>query len=336
MPILINLALTAANCPSSHDDSHLAMDTDLPHLEADFCKDFSCCGLVLDDLHDLLQHYEDHHVKLDDLAILSSTLVNPHASSARPNRPDLEAMKRKALLDMQRHLGQSNPLDEDEIAFDVYPGGDPFSRKRSWRPSMSSPSMATRDFFTPSQSPMSTPNSSSPGTPVMGVSHDFNAEIDNPLLFGPPSVSADWISSDGQSFRPMPQLKKARQSACFTSTTVGPQVIEHPASNLVVVDKPYKCQIPGCDKAYKNQNGLKYHKMHGNCASNPAALTGDGSHPTDLMPQYENKPYKCNLCNKRYKNLNGLKYHTAHSHQNVTTDSIQSQLAQQSQAQKIW
>jgi transcription factor SFP1 len=246
-------------------------------------------------------------------------------------------MKRKALLDMQRHLGQTTAIDEDDIAFEVYPSGEPFSpfsRKRSWRPSMSTPSMATRDFFTPSQSPMSTPNSSSPSTPIMGVSHDFNGEVDNPLLFGPPSSSADWLSADGQSFLPMPQLKKARQSVGYSSVaTVGPQVIEHPASNLVVVDKPYKCQIPGCDKAYKNQNGLKYHKMHGNCASNPIA-SGEGL-PLSDMPMYENKPYKCNLCNKRYKNLNGLKYHTAHSHQNVTTESIQNQFAQ-SQCQKIW
>jgi hypothetical protein len=32
-------------------------------LEADYCRDFSCCGLVLNDLHDLLQHYEESHVQ---------------------------------------------------------------------------------------------------------------------------------------------------------------------------------------------------------------------------------------------------------------------------------
>jgi hypothetical protein len=35
-------------------------------LEASFCRDFACCGLVLDDLHDLLQHYEECHVRLED------------------------------------------------------------------------------------------------------------------------------------------------------------------------------------------------------------------------------------------------------------------------------
>lgn len=35
-------------------------------LEASFCRDFACCGLVLQDLHDLLQHYEECHVRLED------------------------------------------------------------------------------------------------------------------------------------------------------------------------------------------------------------------------------------------------------------------------------
>ena len=38
----------------------------------------------------------------------------------------------------------------------------------------------------------------------------------------------------------------------------------HPAAqgvqNLPQEDKPFKCPVIGCEKAYKNQNGLKYHK----------------------------------------------------------------------------
>jgi hypothetical protein len=71
-------------------------------------------------------------------------------------------------------------------------------------------------------------------------------------------------------------------------------------------DKPYKCPIEGCDKAYKNPNGLKYHQMHGHSEE-------------DTLSDAERdaqKPYMCTIgyCNKRYKNLNGLKYHIEHSH----------------------
>jgi transcription factor SFP1 len=31
-------------------------------------------------------------------------------------------------------------------------------------------------------------------------------------------------------------------------------------------EKPFKCTVPGCEKAYKQPNGLKYHKAHGHCS----------------------------------------------------------------------
>lgn len=72
------------------------------------------------------------------------------------------------------------------------------------------------------------------------------------------------------------------------------------------MDKPYKCTVKGCDKAYKNPNGLKYHQMHGH--SEEDALSD--------AERDAQKPYMCTIgyCNKRYKNLNGLKYHIEHSH----------------------
>ena len=43
--------------PSYHSSSYL------PKLEANFMKDFSCCGMILPTLHDLLQHYEEAHAQ---------------------------------------------------------------------------------------------------------------------------------------------------------------------------------------------------------------------------------------------------------------------------------
>ncbi|OAL68208.1 hypothetical protein A7C99_0608 [Trichophyton rubrum] len=86
--------------------------------------------------------------------------------------------------------------------------------------------------------------------------------------------------------------------------------------------KPFRCPVIGCEKAYKNQNGLKYHKSHGH---NNQQLhdNADGTfsivdpetcapYPGTLGMEKE-KPYRCEVCGKRYKNLNGLKYHRAHS-----------------------
>ena len=106
------------------------------------------------------------------------------------------------------------------------------------------------------------------------------------------------------------------------------------------VPKPFQCPVIGCEKAYKNQNGLKYHKS----VSIPCSLytTSTSANPNqhghntqtlkdnnngtfsivdpDTLDPYpgtlgmeKHKPYRCDTCGKRYKNLNGLKYHKSHS-----------------------
>lgn len=81
--------------------------------------------------------------------------------------------------------------------------------------------------------------------------------------------------------------------------------------------KPFRCPVIGCEKAYKNQNGLKYHKAHGH-ATQQLHENGDGTfsivNPETSAPypgtmgMEKEKPFKCDYCGKRYKNLNGLKY----------------------------
>lgn len=60
-------------------------------------------------------------------------------------------------------------------------------------------------------------------------------------------------------------------------------------------EKPFKCSVPGCDKSYKQQNGLKYHRLHGHCSAGPDK---EGSESKG-----EGKPYVCHVasCGKRYK-----------------------------------
>ena len=102
--------------------------------------------------------------------------------------------------------------------------------------------------------------------------------------------------------------------------------IDDPARRLYVMDheehKPFKCPVVGCEKTYKNQNGLKYHKLHGhqnqklheNADGTFSILDPDSNEPfPDGMGNEKDKPYRCEVCGKRYKNLNGLKYHRGHS-----------------------
>ncbi|KAF1946790.1 hypothetical protein EJ02DRAFT_462107 [Clathrospora elynae] len=86
--------------------------------------------------------------------------------------------------------------------------------------------------------------------------------------------------------------------------------------------KPFRCPVIGCEKAYKNQNGLKYHKQHGH-QNQQLKENDDGTYsivdPLTSIPypgtvgMEKEKPYRCEVCGKRYKNLNGLKYHRSHA-----------------------
>lgn len=127
------------------------------------------------------------------------------------------------------------------------------------------------------------------------------------------------------------RIRQSQLAAGVPDTTAGMMPNDEP--------KPFRCPVIGCEKAYKNQNGLKYHKSvsQDRLRTFPLALTipqhghnsqrlqdnSDGTfsivnpetsapYPGTLGMEKE-KPYKCDHCGKRYKNLNGLKYHKSHS-----------------------
>lgn len=53
---------------------------DIRDLEHHFCRDFTCCGQTLGDLHDLLEHYEECHVRFEeDDRMTVDTAEDPHA-----------------------------------------------------------------------------------------------------------------------------------------------------------------------------------------------------------------------------------------------------------------
>ncbi|EEH15854.1 hypothetical protein PABG_05941 [Paracoccidioides brasiliensis Pb03] len=110
------------------------------------------------------------------------------------------------------------------------------------------------------------------------------------------------------------RIREQQMRAGVPDTTLGMMPNEEP--------KPFRCPVIGCEKAYKNQNGLKYHKAHGHnnqqlhdnadgtfSIVNPETCT---PYPGTLGMEKE-KPFRCEVCGKRYKNLNGLKYHRSHS-----------------------
>jgi uncharacterized Zn-finger protein len=181
-------------------------------------------------MHELLQHFEDHHVIMES-----------------EEEEDLQ-FQFETSMDSERQVCPTDVYQNDYSAFDN------FNIKRSTRNSPPNVWKQTQDSPPQQTFPL-----------VMDGPTQY---VKNGMEVDTPASSDDVIMED--------------------SDLIDPQD-----------DRPYKCKITGCNKAYKNPGGLKYHMQHGHCED-----TGD--------PELNNvmhKPYQCTVqdCQKRYKNLNGLK-----------------------------
>lgn len=117
--------------PSFHSSSYL------PKLEANFMRDFTCCGKILPDLHDLLQHYEEAHTqsspntarnngfsaftqmsgpKMSSSRATPTTPLQPsqlgqQSHSAIGGMPMMGAQQNQGLGDVQLNTGMNDEMD---------------------------------------------------------------------------------------------------------------------------------------------------------------------------------------------------------------------------------
>lgn len=85
--------------------------------------------------------------------------------------------------------------------------------------------------------------------------------------------------------------------------------------SLFATHRPYRCPQPGCQKAYKQSNGLKYHLLKGQCNFEVRDAMEYGGLTLEEAEELA-KPYLCAAgqgCKKRYRQMNGLKYHYMNS-----------------------
>jgi len=309
----------------------------LPHVEQDILRDFSCCGIELSDLHALIRHYEDKHaagIEDDDMVMDLDGYegdITPTFQGAR-EKPDIAELKRRARFNVMQNLARTNSVFDFDLEVKANPKrAAPFpSPALSGRESLFDYSS---QWSSSQSSPIETPDQSFPSTPVTLPLHDLDVH-----------AAKEWSAQDwaqlpiNQGSQPQAIRNKRPHISIDTPGVVSPE-------NTIVVDKPYKCKNLGCDKAYKNMNGLKYHRMHGVCNKNnlshtdlgrdsPAPQTPPASgvstpsasvpgspalplHAGFNNPVVEEKKYSCEKCSKRYKNLNGLKYHKKATHKSM-------------------
>lgn len=287
--------------PSSHTMPALFQHRDSfvhqRELESAFCSDLICCGIRVRDLHELLHHYEEHHHA-------------PIEEEPEPKEDEVEVI-------------EDNGGDQDMMMEDV---NTPFPTHLPTQPHelaalTSSPLLRQKQMFaTAAATPAASVNSMDPNvaaattplhvSPTMSTSSIHQQHTEDILKQALPSLithsNTATAAPDGiHYFRTDALYQTCGRYRHWLIYYRGPQIL-----TAVDIDdgqdKPYKCPVENCDKAYKNPNGLKYHQMHGHSDE-------------DTLSEAERdaqKPYMCTIgyCNKRYKNLNGLKYHIEHSH----------------------
>lgn len=310
-------------------------------LESTFCRNFTCCGQKLDDLHDLLQHYEECHVRFEDddmPAMIADDEVESSDSSttsgSQPSSPRTSnavstsaavatatAATTPGATTVATDSTVTTPTGLDDTdkasAFDTAVMRSPSlskGKKRSFgqyaNASSANPNGAIHqslrralidggvgrrtpcspNIYAPN-SPFSTPGSSIPGTPSIDTDNDsyFSNGL-NPAAFSALSIrssNADehhlpscappnlFFPASGTASSSQPPAKREKTSAVTNASTIALEnALRAGAANI---DKPYKCPAPGCDKAYKQMNGLKYHRLHGHCNQNNLPITAQAA-----------------------------------------------------------
>lgn len=91
----------AYQSPSFHSSSYL------PKLEANFMRDFSCCGLTLPSLHELLQHYEEYHTDHTAQADQAENPMQKQIQAGSDVRADPKAALAATTVDAVRNHGRA-------------------------------------------------------------------------------------------------------------------------------------------------------------------------------------------------------------------------------------
>ncbi|KAI5967012.1 SFP1 [Candida pseudojiufengensis] len=263
----------------------------LPNLEADYCKDYNCCGEILPTLHDLLRHYEESHISASPPIDSNQHLINNNRNRNNYNNIH-NVMETVSTTDVFLNNNHNNHHNHNQNNNDTYNIQNQINSNQQLQNHQNHQQIQQNHSQHPQQFQQH-PHQQQHQSQQQLHQQQFNQS-------GSPNRDIDMETGEDEGY------------------------IDDPARHLYYQDdehKPFKCNVIGCDKSYKNQNGLKYHRSHGHqgqtLRENPdgtvSVIDPDSNNPMDNPALEKDKPYKCNVCNKRYKNLNGLKYHRGHT-----------------------
>ncbi|KAL6452791.1 SFP1 Transcription factor SFP1 [Candida maltosa Xu316] len=283
----------------------------LPELEADYCKDYNCCGELLPTLHDLLRHYEEAHISASPPPDQNQHMLNNNRNRNNYNNMH-NVMETVSTTDV--FLNNHNNTQHQQNSHHNFNnhnsnGNNNFANQQAHQILQQHDQQQQQQHHQQQHQQQSLQQHQSSQNQQQNLHHQGSQNSQF-------SQNNNNANNNGN---------QSPNSGSGTPMDEDDMYIDDPARHLYMEseeNKPFKCPVIGCDKTYKNQNGLKYHRQHGHQGQN-LRENSDGTFsiidPDSNCPYLDNsalekdKPYRCEVCGKRYKNLNGLKYHRGHT-----------------------
>ncbi|KAJ7262734.1 hypothetical protein B0H12DRAFT_1231159 [Mycena haematopus] len=290
--------------------------------QGELCRNYSCCGNHLADLHALLEHFEEVHIVVKDRNHPSIQIpFNPQMNPPDPEPPQL-----------QPQLQYSTPFDTDDMDLGLdYDNASspplstaPTSAVTSRAPSPSpSPTGSSRPALNislnsvgfPFREAMHTPLSAARAAPFSAYAR-YNAEYNSPGAVTPQDVAeyspdpsaiapalvfatGEELQGDSTgSSHPSPTPSHAVPAPAPSTSSAGGKVTKASSKR----SPPPSASVPPSRGPTPGSTPLP---------TPPASAHASPAPATILLPH---KPFRCPKpnCSKSYKQANGLKYHMTH------------------------
>ncbi|KII84762.1 hypothetical protein PLICRDRAFT_179104 [Plicaturopsis crispa FD-325 SS-3] len=270
--------------------------------EGEMCRNFTCCGLPLPDLHALLEHFEDVHVLVYDPAAAAPPFPAPPPFPSAFDPDDME-------------LDTEPPSLSSSLTNSPSPPASPHHPNDSVHPSMLT-----------SASPRPPPPSSLNINGNLNGNGGANGNIQTPATSTTLARPASSLLLSKPFRCPKPNCNKSYKQANGLKYHMTHGSCNYaPRKEVEAVEA-----VLAARRAAHDSHPPSPSSSHPHSSSDPNSSShnsgGVGAHdeytptPTDLLSIEAEaarrlRPFACGVgeCSRRYKNMNGLRYHYAHS-----------------------
>ncbi|KAG6334351.1 hypothetical protein ID866_4742 [Astraeus odoratus] len=312
--------------------------------EGELCRNYTCCGLHIDDLHGLVQHFEDVHVVVVDQfgqphPRASSVVPQTGGQLQQPARPQPPSYFPDTSAHPPASSYNQGGFDPDDMELDV---------DQTSSPSSGGPTPPDTPLTTPlSSHPLHTfPNigpsakDSSPHPPVSAFDtttiptrsmHGHSIAAFPPSRNGPSNVPepfngysgySDYSSSmPGTVPSPSATGEQIHGAVAPVSDAPSPYGCLPPAlvfsTANTPVNTPTGSRVPSPSGTSRSSTSSSSSSKDSSASSKSSSSTSPRASTTLSRPASSlllSKPFRCPKpnCNKSYKQANGLKYHMTH------------------------